>query len=169
MQFDDVQNAATIYGLLWRELARVKSYPDRQKTWAERGSLTFRAIAKKRSAGDNMVFEDRKKRHSHHSESRWFGFSKARTRQLIQLGGLVVKAGYLDLLNVPAGGNMERDYIEEASTILGLLVIANDDLAQDRNLKENWRAFAAQELGGIKNAAELAGAFTFKKNPADDS
>lgn len=48
-------------------------------------------------------------------------FRKARTRTLIQLGGLVEKSGLLDPLNITLGDDLQKDYdcLESAATLLG--------------------------------------------------
>jgi hypothetical protein len=50
-------------------------------------------------------------------------FRKARTRTLIQLGGLVEKAGLLDSLNITLGDDIQKDdqQLESAAILMGAL------------------------------------------------
>lgn len=45
-------------------------------------------------------------------------FRKARTRTLIQLGGLVEKSGLLEPLNINLGDNLQKDYQHQESTAI---------------------------------------------------
>lgn len=53
-------------------------------------------------------------------------FRKARTRTLIQLGGLVEKSGLLGPLNITLGDDLQKDYEHQEST--AILVGALSDL-----------------------------------------
>lgn len=57
-------------------------------------------------------------------------FRKARTRTLIQLGGLVEKSGLLDLLDLPLGADLQRDGEVQrgAAVLLGALLQVAKDL-----------------------------------------
>lgn len=50
-------------------------------------------------------------------------FRKARTRTLIQLGGLIEKVGLLEPLNIALGDDLQRDYgcLESAAILAGAL------------------------------------------------
>lgn len=54
-------------------------------------------------------------------------FRRARTRTLIQIGGLVEKAGLLDVLEIPLGENVEEPELFTAKSILygGLLELSD--------------------------------------------
>lgn len=49
---------------------------------------------------------------------------RARTRTLIQVGGLVDKSGLLDLLGIEAGQDLQKDVdtIDQAATLMGSLL-----------------------------------------------
>ena len=49
-------------------------------------------------------------------------FRKARTRTLIQLGGLVEKSGLLEPLNITLGDDLQKDYehLENTAILTGL-------------------------------------------------
>ena len=51
-------------------------------------------------------------------------FRKARTRTLIQLGGLVEKSGILEPLNITLGNDLQKDYncLESAAMLIGALL-----------------------------------------------
>ena len=50
-------------------------------------------------------------------------FRKARTRTLIQLGGLVEKSGLLEPLNITLGDDLQKDYehLESIAILMGAL------------------------------------------------
>jgi hypothetical protein len=50
-------------------------------------------------------------------------FRKARTRTLIQLGGLVDKSGLLESLNITLGDDLQKDYehLESSAILTGAL------------------------------------------------
>ena len=50
-------------------------------------------------------------------------FRKARTRTLIQIGGIVEKSGILEPLNITLGDNIQKDYdcLESAAILTGAL------------------------------------------------
>ena len=51
-------------------------------------------------------------------------FRKARTRTLIQLGGLVEKSGILEPLNISLGDDLQKDYehLESTAILTGALL-----------------------------------------------
>ncbi|MBX9806105.1 MAG: conjugal transfer protein TraD [Alphaproteobacteria bacterium] len=51
-------------------------------------------------------------------------FRKARTRTLIQLGGLVEKSGLLEPLNISLGDDLQKDYehLESTAILTGALL-----------------------------------------------
>lgn len=53
---------------------------------------------------------------------------RARTRTLIQLGGLIEKAGLLDLLNVETGQDLQKDFdtVDAAATLMGSLLFLKE-------------------------------------------
>lgn len=75
-------------------------------------------------------------------------FRKARTRTLIQLGGLIEKSGLLPHLNISMGDDLQVDehVKDDVETLLGLLVDAKQSMINDpefRHLaqlkgKQNW-------------------------------
>ena len=58
---------------------------------------------------------------------------KARTRTLIQLGGLIEKSRLTHLLDIPLGIDLEKDEAsrEKACVILGILLNACEELSAD--------------------------------------
>ncbi len=65
-------------------------------------------------------------------------FRKARTRTLIQLGGLVEKSGLLPYLNISMGDDLQVDehIKDEVETLLGLLVDAKQSMINDPEFKQ---------------------------------
>ena len=57
-------------------------------------------------------------------------FRRARTRTLIQLGGLVEKAGLTDFFDLPLGADLQKEHNLEKSVaaFMGALVILSNDL-----------------------------------------
>ncbi len=55
---------------------------------------------------------------------------KARTRTLIQIGGLVEKAGLLPFFRIELGEDLQMDLqgLEKASTLMGLFIKAKEEL-----------------------------------------
>lgn len=56
---------------------------------------------------------------------------KLRTRQLIQLGGLIEKVGLLDLLDVPTGADMQKAFGDKAAILAGGLLMVHTSIERD--------------------------------------
>jgi len=65
---------------------------------------------------------------------------KARTRTLIQIGGLVDKAGLLELFDIETGDDLEQDIksLNKAATLLGFLIDTIDNNNIDDKTKQKW-------------------------------
>ena len=65
---------------------------------------------------------------------------KARTRTLIQIGGLVDKSGLLNLLDIELGEDMEQyiPSLNKAATLLGFLISAIGSSDVNDSNKEDW-------------------------------
>jgi len=66
---------------------------------------------------------------------------KAHTRTKIMLGGLVVKAGLLDPLNIPLGADLQKDeqHFDNVTTLIGALCDLKTTLQQDEAQKLLWK------------------------------
>jgi hypothetical protein len=69
---------------------------------------------------------------------------RARTRKLIELGGLVQKSGLVDIAN------------DDRALILGALILAARNLENPdaKEKRERWRAIGKEEMVGMKNQPE---------------
>lgn len=58
---------------------------------------------------------------------------RARTRTLIQLGGLIEKAGLLDLLNLQTGQDLQKDFetVDATATLMGALLFLKEFFQDD--------------------------------------
>ena len=76
---------------------------------------------------------------------------RARTRTLIQVGGLVEKAGLLQALGLEAGDDLQKDSeaFESAATLLGALLEASEALASPvaEAQKNIWNARGKEAFG----------------------
>ena len=54
-----------------------------------------------------------------------------RTRTLIQLGGLVVKSGLAEKLNIPIGEDLQQDHLDKAAILLGCLMHSLQEFKED--------------------------------------
>lgn len=88
----------------------------------------------------------------------WMSSRKARTRTLIQLGGLMEKAGLLKILELEAGQDLQKDpeTFEAVSILMGaLLSLQEAFLTEDSNAQKMlWN------IRGKKALAEKASAFS---------
>ena len=68
-------------------------------------------------------YECQRTRYLHRRGETAMQFRKARTRTLIQLGGLVEKSGILEPLNITPGDDLQKDYehLESAAILTGAL------------------------------------------------
>jgi len=85
---------------------------------------------------------------------------RARTRSLIQLGGIIEKAGLLDVFGVPLGLDLQKDpSIRDniASLFKGLLVLKEIAASEDTNL----------QLWALQGLEELKSMNLSSKNKAD--
>jgi hypothetical protein len=75
---------------------------------------------------------------------------KARTRTLIQLGGLIEKSGLLPSLDIALGDDLQKDEncFEGASTLLGALMDIQKSLDDDKAQKMLWTKRGKKALGG---------------------
>mgnify|MGYP003386853331 CR=1 FL=1 len=66
---------------------------------------------------------------------------KAETRTKIQLGGLIVKAGLLDLLGLHLGNNLQKDEqnFDAVATLMGAFCELSQPLQKDDAQKLLWR------------------------------
>ena len=64
------------------------------------------------------------------SQSRNLDYRRARTRTLIQLGGLVEKSGLLDKFGIQVGDDLQKDpeVFDDAATLLGAFLENKDAL-----------------------------------------
>ncbi|WP_075261624.1 conjugal transfer protein TraD [Candidatus Odyssella acanthamoebae] len=76
------------------------------------------------------------------------GFRKARTRTLIQLGGLIEKAGLLDAIGLIPGSDLQKDPLKQplALSLLGALLEIKQDLQTDQVSLEMWKLKAQEFL-----------------------
>ena len=63
-------------------------------------------------------YECQKARYLYRTKQTSAQFRKARTRTLIQLGGLVEKSGILEPLNIILGDDLQKDYEHQESTAI---------------------------------------------------
>ena len=67
---------------------------------------------------------------------------KAQNRTKIQMGGLVLKSGLADALGITLGADLQLDTLEreKATTLLGALIEATENLLEDRigEIKQTW-------------------------------
>ena len=70
----------------------------------------------------------------------------ARTRYLIQLGGLVVKAGLPELLNLAEGSDLQRDHRQEAMTLRGAMRAAKEIWVCEEGAEKQFAARGAAYL-----------------------
>lgn len=79
---------------------------------------------------------------------------RARTRTLIQVGGLVDKAGILDLLGIEAGQDLQKDFdtLDQAATLMGSLLFLKgffqDEEAETQ--KKLWCLRGKEALANLK-------------------
>jgi len=80
-------------------------------------------------------------------------FRKARTRTLIQLGGLIEKAGLLEALQLTPGNDLQKDpeCFESVSVLMGALGEAYKSLdsTESQELKMLWCERGKEMLGRI--------------------
>jgi hypothetical protein len=67
-------------------------------------------------------------------------YRKAHTRTKIQLGGLVVKAGLLDPLNLRLGEDLQKDeqHFDNIATLMGAFLDLANPLQNDAAQKKLW-------------------------------
>jgi len=78
---------------------------------------------------------------------------KARTRTLIQLGGLVEKSGLADLFDIKLGSDLQLDKEEllKAATLLGFLIEQyNEHCSPNSTQLRAWRQVGASSLAKDK-------------------
>lgn len=65
----------------------------------------------------------------------------AQTRTKIQLGGLVVKAGLIDAVNIHLGDDLQKDEtcFDSVATLMGALAEIYSMLQNDRSQKILWK------------------------------
>ena len=82
---------------------------------------------------------------------------KARTRTLIQLGGLLEITPLLSICGIEPGHDLQREYFDNAATLLGIIVnsvnqlsenLCEDDLSKFKNLGAK---FLKHHVGNAKN------------------
>jgi hypothetical protein len=66
---------------------------------------------------------------------------KSRTRTLIQLGGIVTKAGLLEPLELDLGDDLQKDEqnFDAVATLMGAFLDLSDPLYHDEAQKMLWR------------------------------
>ncbi|MBM3468951.1 MAG: conjugal transfer protein TraD [Alphaproteobacteria bacterium] len=76
---------------------------------------------------------------------------KAQIRTKIQLGGLVIKAGLLDPLNLHLGDDLQKDEqnFEAVATLLGAFCDLSEPLQNDEAQKILWRERGKKALANI--------------------
>lgn len=76
------------------------------------------------------------------------GFRKARTRTLIQLGGLVEKSGLFEEIGLVPGSDIQKDREMQslALGLLGALIEIKQDLKSNRVSLEMWKLKAQEFL-----------------------
>lgn len=84
---------------------------------------------------------------------------RARTRTLIQVGGLVDKAGILDLLNLDLGQDLQKDFdtIDQAATLMGSLLFLKGFFQDEeaKTQKKLWCLRGKEALGNLKNSKPI--------------
>ena len=69
---------------------------------------------------------------------------RAETRTKIQLGGLLIKSGLTDLLNIHPGDDMQHSqYDDQTAILLGLLLEAKEDM---NHKQDTWQRRGRQAL-----------------------
>ena len=80
---------------------------------------------------------------------------KARTRTLIQLGGLVEKAGLLDLVELETGQDLQKDpkTFDAAATLMGALISLKEAFLSEEAQAQKmiWKVQGKKELATAKN------------------
>jgi hypothetical protein len=73
---------------------------------------------------------------------------KARTRTLIQLGGLVEKSGLFEVLGIIPGADMQKDetMVPIAVGLLGAFVELRDEIEVDQSILYAWQLKAKEYL-----------------------
>ena len=68
-------------------------------------------------------------------------YRKAHTRTKIQLGGIIVKAGLLDPLNIHLGEDLQKDeqHFDNVATLMGAFLELANPLQNDTAQKILWR------------------------------
>ncbi|USO01584.1 MAG: conjugal transfer protein TraD [Alphaproteobacteria bacterium] len=68
-------------------------------------------------------------------------FRKARTRTLIQIGGLVEKSGLLDRLSISLGQDLQRDNAlrDEVLVLLGALSSLEEEMGRGDYSRNLWK------------------------------
>jgi len=76
-------------------------------------------------------------------EKRNISERKARTRTLIQCGGLVSLSGLVDLCGIIEGEDLQQDLeaYEKAATLLGILCDAREKITNDKEQLHKFRKF----------------------------
>lgn len=77
---------------------------------------------------------------------------KARTRTLIQIGGLADKAGLLELFDIQTGEDLEQDIpsLNKAAVLLGFLIDVIDISNIDDKNKHKWFRLGLSVMKGRK-------------------
>lgn len=80
------------------------------------------------------------------TETNW---RRARTRSLIQLGGLIEKAGLLDEFGIELGADLQKDedMKKPVSALLGALLEVKDMLKQEPAAIDLWALKGHKQLG----------------------
>ncbi|AIK96280.1 conjugal transfer protein TraD [Candidatus Odyssella acanthamoebae] len=76
------------------------------------------------------------------------GFRKARTRTLIQLGGLIEKAGLFEVIGLIPGSDLQKDPLMQplALSLLGAFLEIKQELQSDQISLEMWKLKAQEFL-----------------------
>lgn len=81
---------------------------------------------------------------------------KARTRTLIQLGGLIEKAGLLDFLELETGQDLQKDpaTFEGAATLMGALLSLKESFSSEEADAQKilWASRGKKELAKGKTS-----------------
>ena len=79
-------------------------------------------------------------------------FRRARTRSLIQLGGLIEKAGLLDDFGIELGADLQKDPEMKKSVcaLLGALLEIKDMMAQENTAIDLWTLKGHKMFGEMK-------------------
>lgn len=83
---------------------------------------------------------------------------KLETRTKIQLGGLIIKSGLADLLNIEPGDDLQSDSAkhDDAHIILGLLVEACEKLYHEDHQREFWHALGKMHVHKTARAKDVS-------------